>query len=105
MSPRISKVVERYSLNHQRIAMLRDQRSRLSGCSKVCRSVEVANWNRAVLERCRGEERVGVPMFGDELLRGHPKDLSPNFTNGMNAPVARLIESLIGGGVDAFILR
>lgn len=43
-------------------------------------------------------------MFGDEFLRGHPENFSPNFTNRMDTPVARLIECLIGGGIDLFIL-
>ena len=43
-------------------------------------------------------------MLGDETLRDEPEDLSPDFADGVDTPVTRLVEGLVGRRVDSFIL-
>jgi hypothetical protein len=68
-------------------------------------AVEVARGDGAVLERSRRIEAICVPVLLDEALGDDPKDLSPDFTDGVDTPVAWLVKSLVLGGVDGGVLK
>jgi hypothetical protein len=68
------------------------------------RSIEISLRNSSVLESLRRVERVGISVNGDKALVGDPEHLSPDFTDGMDTPVLRLVEGLVGRGVDGLIL-
>ena len=78
--------------------MLGDERTRL------IRTIEVTCGDGTILERSRGEEIVRVTVLLDELLGHDPQDLSPDFTNSMDAPVSWFVEGLVGRWVDRLIL-
>ena len=67
-------------------------------------AVEVALRNRAVLER-RGREEVGSEaMLLNELLGDNPEDFCPNLTDGMDAPVTRLVKGLVCRRINGLVL-
>jgi hypothetical protein len=71
--------------------MLRNQ-----GFLSRCRPIEISLRNSPVLKRLGRVERVGVSMNGDETLVDNPEHLGPDFTDGVDTPVLRLIEGLVG---------
>lgn len=78
--------------------MLGDERTLL------IRTIEVTCWDGTILKRSRREEIVRVTVLLDELVGHDPQDLSPDFTNSMDAPISWLVERLVGRWVDRLIL-
>ena len=91
-------------LNDERVAVLGDQRLLVAKDVDLLRAVEVTNRDRAISERSGRVEAVRETVLGDETLRDDPEDLSPDFTDGVDTPVAGLVEGLVGGRVDSLIL-
>ena len=87
-------------LHAQRVTVLGDE-----GLASNSGAVEVARGYGAVLERSRGEEVLCVPVLLDEALGDDPEDLSPDFTDGVDTPVAGLVEGLVHRGVNCFVLQ
>ncbi len=71
-------------LDDQRIAMFRNQRLLAS-----TGSVELALGDGTVSQGSRREQVIAEPMYSNETLLDDPKYLSPDFTNGVDAPVNR----------------
>lgn len=67
-------------------------------------TIEITERDSAILGRGRREEILSEAVFLNKLLRDDPEDLSPDFTNGVDTPISRLIESLVSGGVDGLVL-
>jgi hypothetical protein len=67
-------------------------------------TIEVTYWDGTIFERSGREEVVRVTVLLDELLGHDPQDLSPDFTDSMDAPVSWLVEGLVGRWVDRLIL-
>lgn len=89
------------SLDDKRVSVLGDE-----GLLAALRGpVEVACGDGSVLEGLGREEIVGEAVLLDQTLRNDPENLGPNFTDGVDAPVAGLIESLIGRRVDSLVLE
>lgn len=84
-------------LNHERVAVLGDELARHV-------LVEVAQWDCAILERLRWEERRREVVLRDEALLNDPEDLGPDFTDGVYTPVTGLVKSLVRRRVDGGIL-
>lgn len=84
--------------------MFGDQRLRLSSGSELLRAVEITDWDGTILERLGREESVGETILFDQLLSNDEEALSPNFSDGVNAPVSRLVESLVCRRVDRLVL-
>jgi hypothetical protein len=72
---------------------------------RLGRAVEVADGDRAILEGKGREERLGEAMLLDQSLTDDPKDLCPDFADCVDTPVPGLVECLVRGRVDGFILR
>ena len=87
-------------LNNQRVTVLGDER-----LASNSGAVEVARGYGAVLERSRGEEVLCVSVLLNEALGDDPEDLSPDFTDGVDTPVAGLVEGLVRRRVDGLVLR
>jgi hypothetical protein len=68
-------------------------------------AVEVTNRNRSVFRRFGGIQVVREAVLLDEALRDDPEDLGPDFTDGMDTPVTRLVESLVRRRVDSLVLE
>ena len=49
---------------------------------------------------CRWEEGFRESVFGNEVLRHYEEELSPYFSNSVDTPVSRLVESMVSGWVD-----
>lgn len=59
------------------------------------RPVEIASGDGAVLPGQRREEGVREPVLLDEFIGDNPEDLSPDFTDGVDAPVTWAVEGLV----------
>lgn len=66
-----------------------------TGKSVLCWAVEVALGDRTIGQGDGRVQRVSVAVLLDEALRDNPKDLSPDLTNGVYTPVARLVKRLV----------
>jgi hypothetical protein len=84
--------------------VLRYEGLSLTSARVFSRPVEVALWYSSVLEGCRREQSVDIAVLVDEVLRHDPEDLCPNFTNGVDAPVTRLVKGLVIRWVNGLIL-
>lgn len=67
-------------------------------------TVEVTRWDGSVLTRCGRVELVRVSVLVDEFLRHDPEELSPDFTDGVDTPVAGLVKGLVRRWVDSRVL-
>jgi hypothetical protein len=76
----------------------------LASARVLSRPIEVTLWYGSVLEGCRREQCVGIAVLVDELLRHDPEDLCPNFTNGVDTPVTRLVKGLVRRRINGLIL-
>ena len=94
-----------HELHAERVAVRGHERLLLASSVELARAVELADGNGAVRERRRGVECVGVSVLGDQALRDDPEDLRPDFADGVNAPVAGLVEGLVRRGIDGVILK
>lgn len=93
-----------YELRNERIAVLGDEGQLLAEGVDLLGAVEVACGDAAVFEGLGWEERLRVAVLLDEALGDDPEDLSPDFSDGVYAPVAWLIQGLVSGGVDGLVL-
>lgn len=84
--------------------MLRHELLGRIGRRRLGRAVKVADRDRAILEGKGREERLGETMLLDQPLTNDPKDLCPDFADGVNSPVPGLVECLVRGRVDGFVL-
>lgn len=88
-----------YALHAESIPVLGHKRL-LPGCG----AIEVAFRDGTVLQGCRREQAFGVSVNVDEALGHDPEDLSPDFTDGVDTPVAWLVKSLVCRRVDSLVL-
>ena len=84
--------------------MLGHERLGLALRGELLLAVEVTLGDGAVLERLGREEVVDEAVLLDEALGDDPEDLRPDFADGVDTPVAGLVEGLVDGGVDGLIL-
>jgi hypothetical protein len=91
-------------LEEQRVAVLRCQLDGLVVLAGLG-DVEVALGDNTVGTRLGWEEGLTPSVLGDQLLLDDPEDLSPDFADGVYTPVAGLVESLVGRGVDDVVGR
>ena len=84
--------------------MLGDERERRAVRGVRALAVEVALGDRAIRERLGREEVVDEAVLLDEALGDDPEDLRPDLADGVDTPVAGLVEGLVDGGVDGLVL-
>lgn len=94
-----------HELNDECVSMLGNKRFGCTVDLVFAGSIEVAGRDGAILLGQGGEEGIRETVLLDELIGDNPKDLGPDFTDGVHAPVTWLIESLVCGGVDVDTLK
>ena len=67
--------------------------------------VEISLGDGTILQWRRREQVIRVTVLGDEMLRDYPEDLGPDFTDGVDAPVAGLVESFVRRRVNGLVLQ
>lgn len=87
-------------LQEESVAVLRNQ-----GLARDARMIEVTLRDNTIRIRLGREDRLCKSVLLDEFLLNDPEDLSPNFADSMDAPVAWLIERLVSRRVDGRVLQ
>ena len=91
-------------LNDERVAVLGYQGLLVASSVVLLRAVEVTSRDRTVSGRGRREQALRETVLRDEAVRNDPQHFSPDFTDGVDTPVAGLVEGLVGGRVVSLIL-
>jgi hypothetical protein len=75
------------------------------GLASLPWAVEVTLRDDAVLVGLWREEIRCKAVLLDHLLLDDPEDFCPDFADGMNAPIARLVEGFVRRGVNGEVLE
>ena len=104
-SARLELHAVNHELDDESVAMAGDEAFRLAVSCELLWAVEVVLGHAAILERHRWEECVGPPVLINQLVRDDKEHLRPDLTDGMNAPVATLVEGVVRRRVDGRVER
>ena len=94
-----------YELDNERVAMAGHEAFGLAIGGELLRAVEVVLGHTAVLERHGREECVGPSVLANQLVRNDEEYLRPDLTDGVDAPIAALVEGAVRRRVDGHVER
>ncbi|SRR6266702_2509667 len=92
-------------LHNKRISVLRDKWLWYVRLGELGCTVEVTKRNRAIFERKWREERLDEAVLRNQPLGDDPEYLCPDLTDRVDPPVLGLIECLVRGRIDRFVLH